>query len=217
MKYLSSSIGRKQIMSITGILWLGFVLSHMLGNLLIFAGAEKYNVYSHAIITNPLLPIAEGLLVLTLFVHILTGAKLSFENKMARSQKYAMTSNGDKGARFQSRFMIFHGSIILVFIILHLITFKYGQNYVMTVGGSEVRDLHKLVVEVFQNPIYVVWYCVAMISLGMHLSHGFFSSLASSGIYSPKTSSGIAKFGYIYALGVSVGFISQPVYVYFFR
>ncbi len=214
MRYFCSSIGRKQLMSITGILWLGFVLTHMLGNLLIFAGADTYNSYSHALISNPLLPLAEGALVLTLLTHIFTGAKLTIENKSARAQKYAMPSNGEKAARFQSRFMIFHGSIILVFIVLHLITFKYGQHYVTNVRGVEMRDLHKLVLEVFQNPIYVGWYFVAMVSLGLHLSHGFFSSLASAGIYSPKISRAISVFGYIYAVGVSVGFISQPLYAY---
>ena len=214
MKFFCSSIGRKQLMSITGLVWLGFVLTHMLGNLLIFAGPDAYNYYGHAIISNPILPIAEALLVLTLGIHIFTGVKLTVENKAARSQKYAMPSNGEKAARFQSRFMIFHGSILLVFIILHLITFKYGPHYMTHVKGVEMRDLHKLVVEVFQNPIYVGWYVVAMLSLGLHLSHGLFSSLASAGLYNPKFAPAISVIGYIYAAGVSIGFLSQPVYVY---
>ncbi len=216
MRYLCSSIGRKQLMSITGLIWLGFVLTHMLGNLLIFAGADAYNSYSHALISNPFLILAEAALVITLLVHIFTGVKLTIENKAARSKKYAMPSNGEKAARFQSKFMIFHGSILLVFIILHLITFKYGAHYTTTVKGVEMRDLHKLVLEVFQNPIYVAWYCLALVSLGLHLSHGFFSSLASSGLYSPKYASAVSKFGYFYAVAVSIGFISQPVYVYLF-
>ena len=203
-------------MSLTGLVWLGFVLTHMLGNLLIFVGADTYNSYSHALVSNPFLILAEALLVVTLALHIFSGIKLTIENKLARSQKYAMPSNGEKAARFQSKFMIFHGSILLVFIILHLITFKYGEHYTTTVHGVEMRDIHRLVIEVFQNPIYVAWYCVALISLGLHLSHGFFSSLATAGIYSPKYAGAISKFGYVYAVLVSVGFISQPVYVYLF-
>jgi len=214
VKYLSSSIGRKQLMSVTGIVWLGFVLTHMLGNLLIFLGPDAYNAYSHAIVSNPLLFIAEALLVITLLTHVFTGVKLTAENKSARSNKYAMPTNGEKAARFQSKFMIFHGSLILVFIISHLITFKYGPHYVTTVHGVEMRDLYKLVFEVFQNPLYVAWYCVALVCLGLHLSHGFFSSLASIGIYNPKFASLISKFGYVYAVVVAVGFISQPLYVY---
>lgn len=203
-------------MSLTGLVWLGFVLTHMLGNLLIFVGADAYNAYSHALVSNPFLILAEALLAVTLLVHIYTGIKVTLENKGARSKKYAMPSNGEKAARFQSKFMIFHGSILLVFIILHLITFKYGQHYTTTVRGVEMRDIHRLVIEVFQNPIYVAWYCVALVSLGLHLSHGFFSSLATAGIYGPKYAPMISKFGYVYAVLVSLGFISQPVYVYLF-
>ncbi len=217
MRYLTSSIGRKQLMAVTGFVWLGFVLTHMLGNLFIFAGQDAYNAYGHAIVSNPLLIIAEGLLVLTLLVHIFTGVKLTLENKEARKTKYAMPTNGEKAARPQSKFMIFHGSLILVFIILHLITFKYGQHYDTVVNGVPMRDLYKLIIEVFHNPIYVAWYCVALVVLGLHLSHGFFSAFASLGIYNPKYGPLISKLGYVYAAGVSIGFISQPVYVYLFK
>lgn len=202
-------------MALTGFIWLGFVLTHMLGNLLILVSANAYNAYGHAIVSNPLLIGAEGLLLLTLLVHIVSGVKLTIENKKARPQKYAMPTNGDKAARFQSKFMIFHGTLILVFIISHLITFKYGPHYSTIVNGVEMRDLHKLVIEVFQNPGAVAWYAVALVVLGFHLSHGFFSALASAGIYHPKYSCLIHKFGYAYGAIVAIGFLVQPFYAFF--
>lgn len=216
MRYLSSAIGRKQVMGITGLIWSGFVLTHMIGNMLIFVGPEAYNKYGHALTSNPLLFLAEGALLLTLLMHVYDGIMLTIKNKQARPQKYAMPTNGDKSARFQSRFMIFHGSLLLVFIILHLITFKYGTHYSVTYDGVEMRDLFRLMVEVFQSPAYVAWYAVSMVAVGLHLSHGFYSAFASLGVYHPTYSYWLSKFGYFYGLIIALGFVSQPIYVFFF-
>lgn len=203
-------------MGVTGLAWSLFVLSHMIGNMLIFVGPDAYNKYSHALITNPAIYLAEAGLLLTLAFHVYDGIMLTMKNKWARPQKYAMPTNGKKAARFQSKWMIFHGSMILIFVILHLITFKYGTHYSTTVDGVEMRDLHKLVIEVFQSPGYVAWYVVCMILLGLHLSHGFYSAFASIGFYHPRYSPVLSKVGYLYAVIIALGFISQPVYVYFF-
>lgn len=218
MRYLQSAIGRKQLMGITGLAWCGFVLSHMLGNLLIFVGPDAYNKYSHALITNPAIYVAEAGLLLTLVAHAVYGIRLTLQNRCARNTKYAMPTNGEKAARFQSKFMIFHGSLILAFVILHIATFKYGpglnEGYVTTVDGVQMRDIHRLVLEVFQSPAYVAWYLVALVALGLHLSHGFYSSFTSLGFYHPRYSAVINKIGYVYALIVAAGFISQPLYVF---
>jgi succinate dehydrogenase / fumarate reductase cytochrome b subunit len=212
--YLTSAIGRKQIMAVTGLAWSLFVLSHMIGNLLIFAGSDTYNKYSYALTSNPLLIVAELGLVLTLALHIWNGLSLAFENRGARPTKYAMPTNGDKSARFQSKFMAFHGTLILVFIILHLITFKYGNHYATNIGGVEMRDLYKLVLEVFHSPGYIAWYAICMVGVGLHLSHGFYSSFASLGVFHPKFSPFLSKFGYLYAAVIGLGFIAPAIYVF---
>jgi succinate dehydrogenase / fumarate reductase cytochrome b subunit len=219
VRYLSSAIGRKQIMGITGLVWSGFVLMHMAGNLLIVAGPNVYNKYGHAIVSNPLLYVAEVLLLVALIAHVIDGVLVTIKNKAARPQKYSMPTNGAKSARFQSKWMIFHGSLILVFIILHLITFKYGpgiyEGYTTTIDGVQMRDLYRLITEVFKSPGYLVWYTIAMVVVGLHLSHGLYSSFASLGIYHPKLSPVLSKFGYVYALIVALGFIVPPIYVFF--
>ena len=215
MRYLQSAVGRKQLMGLTGIAWALFVMSHMAGNLLILAGADAYNKYAHAIVTNPFLYVAEAGLVLTLLVHIYYGVTLTLENKAARKTKYAMPTNGEKKARPNSKFMIYHGSLLLVFVILHLITFKYGNHYETTVDGVVMRDLHRLIVEVFQQPLAIAWYLFALVVLGLHLSHGFYSSFCSLGFYHPRYSAMLNKFGYLYAFIVTAGFIVQPLYVFF--
>jgi succinate dehydrogenase / fumarate reductase cytochrome b subunit len=219
VRYLSSAIGRKQIMGITGLVWSGFVLTHMAGNLLIVAGPDIYNKYGHAIVSNPLLPIAEILLLVTLIAHVIDAVILTAINKKARPQKYAMQTNGSKAARFQSKWMIFHGSLILFFIINHLIMFKYGpglgEGYTTTIDGVQMRDLYRLITEVFKSPGFLIWYAVAMLFVGLHLSHGLYSSFASLGIYHPRLSPLLSKFGYLYALIVALGFIAPPIYVFF--
>ncbi len=202
-------------MGLTGLVWAGFVLVHMLGNLLIFAGPDVYNHYSYVLVSNPFLILAELLLLITLLLHIYEGVMVTLRNRWARPTRYAQVPSGPKAPRFQSKWMIFHGSIILVFIITHLITFKYGATYEATVGGVQMRDLYRLVIEVFHNPAALAWYIIALIILGLHLSHGFYSSFASLGIYHPKFSPLLSKFGYVYAAAVAIGFIAPPVYVYF--
>jgi succinate dehydrogenase / fumarate reductase, cytochrome b subunit len=105
--------------------------------------------------------------------------------------------------------------MLLVFLILLLITFMYGAHYDTTIDGVVMRDLHRLVLEVFQSPIYVGWYLVALVLVGLHLSHGFYSSFCSLGFYHPRYSSMLNKLGYLYAFVVAAGFIVQPLYVFF--
>jgi len=215
VKYLMSTIGRKQLMAVTGLLWSGFVLSHMAGNFLMFVGAEAYNKYSYFLVSNPLIYLAEAALVLTILVHAVSGIRLAIQNRNARPQKYSMTPSGDKAPRFQSRWMAFHGSLILVFLVYHLITFKFGTYYSVTYDGVEMRDIHRLLIEVFQSPAYVVGYIFCVIAVGFHLSHGFYSSFATLGLYHPRYSAMLNKFGYFYGFIVAGGFISQPLYVFF--
>jgi succinate dehydrogenase / fumarate reductase, cytochrome b subunit len=98
-----------------------------------------------------------------------------------------------------------------------LITFKYGPHYTTTIDGVEMRDLHRLVIEVFQSPVYVGWYVVSMIAVFLHLSHGFYSAFASLGIYHPRYSPWLNRFGYLYAAIIAAGFLSQPLYVFLVR
>ena len=110
--------------------------------------------------------------------------------------------------------MGFQGSAILAFIILHLITFKYGVSYDTKVDGVIMRDLHRLVLEVFQSPGYVAWYTVCLLLLMFHLSHGAGSIFQSFGFLERKMQNQIKKMAWAYAAVVVAGFLSQPLYVF---
>lgn len=213
--FLLSSIGKKYLMGLSGVIWAGFIAGHMAGNLLMFISADLYNSYGHAITSGMAIYAIETVLILALFVHVAMAILLTIENRKARgNQRYAMTPNGAKGSTLASRTMAIQGSIVLVFIILHIATFKFGTYYETTVNGVVMRDLHRLLVEVFHEPGYVVWYLVALVILGFHLSHGIGSIFQSFGIREDKWAKVIKGVSLGYALVVAGGFLAQPIYVY---
>jgi succinate dehydrogenase / fumarate reductase cytochrome b subunit len=205
-------------MGLTGLGMAGFVFGHMAGNLLVFLGPEAFNRYGHAIVSNkPLLYTAETLLLIGVFIHMICGIWLTRDNKNARDGRYAVDPIDQKAASLPSRTMIHSGVIIAVFIVLHLLHFKFGQVYEVTYDGVTMRDLHRNLVEVFGNPVYVAWYVGALVLLGMHLKHGFEACWQSLGFRHPVYSALIAKLSWVYTGVVTLGFISQPLYVFFFH
>lgn len=212
--FLTSTIGKKYLMGLAGIIWAGFVFAHMAGNLLVFISADAYNAYGHAITSGSILYVVETVLVLALVLHVFLAISITRQNRAARPSAYAVSAKGEKKARFGSKTMGIQGSIILVFIILHLITFKYGTYYETTVNGVVMRDLFRLMVDVFQQPGYVVWYLVSLVLLGIHLSHGVGSVFQSFGWMNGRHQPTLRKLSAAYALIVALGFISQPIYVY---
>lgn len=215
--WLQSTIGRKQLIGLTGLGLSVFVLVHMIGNMLILAGPQAYNEYAHALVSNPAIYLAEGGLVAMFLIHMVLALRITWMNWMARDSRYAVLPNGPKATDWSQRSLWAQGLLIAVFVILHLITFKYGQHYTADYGKGEIRDLHRLVIEVFEEPTYVAWYVFALLVLGVHLKHGVASSLQTFGVYHPRYRCSFKVISWLYALIVSLGFISQPIYVYFFH
>lgn len=218
LDFLKSTVGRKYIMGLTGLVWMGFVFTHMAGNMLLLFSADSYNAYGHAIVSNKLLLYsAEVVLLLALIVHVVTAISLTIDNRAAKKNRYAVQPSGTKSTSWASRNMGLQGSLILFFIINHLITFKYGVVYETTVDGVQMRDLSRMLFEVFAQPGYVIWYVICLIILMFHLSHGVHSIFQSFGFLERKMQAGLKTFAWIYALVVVGGFLSQPLYVFFFH
>lgn len=213
-----SSVGKKVLMAVTGLSWIGFVTMHLLGNLTLFVGADTFNLYSHKLISlGPLLWVAEAGLVIILLTHIVSGLSVTLENWRGRTSRYAVAANagGASYKTFSSRTMIYTGSLILLFIVIHVWMFKYGPEYKTTIHGTEVRDLYRLIAECFQQPLIVVFYVVSMIFLGLHLRHGFWSAFQTLGLWHKKWTPVVYAVGTFYAILFSLGFIILPVWVYF--
>jgi succinate dehydrogenase / fumarate reductase cytochrome b subunit len=214
MSFFNSSVGKKQVLALTGLALCGFLVTHLAGNLLILCSAESFNTYAHKLITNPLLIPAEIVLASLFLSHIGLAIKLTVENKAARPVGYYVKTRSGRGATFASSTMPVTGMIVLVFMILHLIHFKFGPEYFATYNGIEMRDFHKLIMETFSKPGYVAWYVFAQICLGIHVSHGFSSAFQSLGINHPKYTPSLNCISKLYALAITVGFCLIPIWCY---
>lgn len=213
--YFTSSVGKKQIMALTGFGLVGFTASHLLGNLLILVGPDAFNMYAYQLTSNPLIYVAEAGLLGMFVLHLCLAVILKLQNMSARPQGYFVRTKTGRGETFASSTMPYTGIVLLIFIVLHLLNFKYGSNYSTTVDGIQIRDLYKTVVEYFANPLYVVWYVFAMLTLGLHTSHGFQSMFQSWGFNHPKYTPVIQVAALAYGLFVAAGFSILAIYCHF--
>lgn len=212
---LSSSVIKKQIMGLTGLLLCGFLVGHLTGNLLIFLGPEYFNPYAHALVTNPFIYLAEAGLGALFLAHIGMAARLVIENNKARPVKYYVRQPSGRGSTLASSTMPYTGFLTLVFLVLHILQFKFGTYYVTEHNGVEMRDLYRLVVEFYQSPVAVLWYVLCMISLGIHVKHGFWSAFQSLGLNHPHYMPVLQKLAWAFAIVVASGFASLPLYCFF--
>ncbi len=212
--YFSSTIGKKQSMALAGLGLCVFVLVHAAGNMLLFKSPEAYNEYSHALVTNHLIGIIELGLLFIFLVHVIDGLIVSIRNRSARQTKNAIRTNGPKGTSLIKRTMILQGIIVFVFICLHLYEFKYGPYYSVTYNGVKMRDLYRLVHQVFQSPIYVVWYVVAVTILCFHLSHGLYSALQTLGMQNARYRAMGKAISVAFGILVTGMFAAQPIYMF---
>lgn len=216
LQSLSTSTGSKILVALTGLALVGFLAGHLAGNLLALVGPETYNEYSHALISNPLLIPAEIGLIAILLMHMGTAVSVVVRGRQARPKAYAVKrwAGGPSRKSWSSTTMIATGAIILVFLLLHLRTFKYGAWYVDAETGY--RDLYRLLVEVFQSPGYVAFYVVCMVLVGMHLRHGLSSAFQSLGLMPGSWTARILRAGATLAVVVAGGFALIPVVIFLF-
>ncbi|MEZ4272175.1 MAG: succinate dehydrogenase cytochrome b subunit [Myxococcota bacterium] len=179
--FAKSSIGAKIIMALTGALLAGFVFAHMAGNLLLFAGPEALNSYAKRLKDlGPLLWIARGGLLLVFVVHIASAVRLGFLDRTARPQRYQ--HNATIQTTLAARTMILSGLLLLAFVVFHLLHFTLGvthPEHFAQVDSLGNHDVYNMVVRGFQQPLVSASYIVAMVLLGMHLSHGVSSMFQS--------------------------------------
>jgi len=218
----TSSIGKKYLMALSGLVLIGFVFVHMAGNLQILMGQEKINAYAHALQSLPL-PILWGsrlFLLAAVLIHAVTAYQLVKENRRARpNQNYIETT---KRAGLASLKMGLTGSILLAFIVFHLLHFTIRTIYpeyseMMTVVGSpdsnEIHDVYSMVLAGFQHTWISVFYVVAMFLLCGHLAHGVSSAFQSLGIRSESWRVKLELAAKAYAWLIFVGFSIVPLLV----
>ena len=214
-RIFSSSVGTKLLIGLTGLALLVYMLLHLAGNAIIFFSQDAFNTYSHMLISNPLIvPIEIGLLFVFL-LHIYKTATMTLRNKAARPVGYEKKELAGHTSRksLASSTMIWSGLIIAIFVVIHVKQFKFGTFY-LTAGTESIRDLYRTEVEVFQNPLWVVFYVVATLLVGLHLRHGIASGFQSLGLDHPRYTKRLVAWGIALALLIGVGLASIPVWVY---
>lgn len=226
---LRSSLGKKYLMALTGLAWLGFALGHLIGNLLLLVGRQPFNDYAaflEGLGHGAVVPLAEIFLVCALLAHVYTGLTVAWADKgRARPRGYEVSRNA--GGRSQktlaSLTMAWTGLLLLVFLVFHVATFKFGLIQPTSSGAyvpghpPEARDLYARVVTAFSNPIYVGFYTLIMLMLGTHLSHGVWSAFQSLGLNNAKLMRFLRPFAYVLAVLLALGFLFLPVSVFVFN
>ncbi|HCX74368.1 MAG TPA: succinate dehydrogenase [Algoriphagus sp.] len=219
-KTLSSTLGRKLIMGLTGLFLILFLTGHVSGNLLLFKGddGQAFNIYAKFMTTNPAVKILSYLTYISIIGHVVWSIWLTRQNKAARPVGYAV-SKASTNSTWSSRNMGILGTIILIFLVVHLQGFWYemhwGNEPTVTYEGEEYKDLFSIVTFAFQNELLVAGYVIAMGFLGFHLSHGFASAFQTLGLSHKKYSPAIETVGKIYCVVVPAVFASMPLYIYF--
>ncbi len=212
---LNSSIGKKFVMAVTGTFLILFLVIHLAGNFTLLGGPEAFNGYVKTLdVVKPIIRIIEIVLAAVFILHIFNGLKLWLENRRARPEKYAVNASS-KNSDIFSRTMVQTGSIVFIFLVLHLSTFWYAFNFAGH-PSEESNAYFGIVADWFANPFYALFYVFAMILLGFHLNHGFQSAMQTFGWNNSRYFPIIEKIGTLYAIVMAVGFSIFPIYFLFF-
>ncbi|WKZ58671.1 MAG: succinate dehydrogenase cytochrome b subunit [Cyclobacteriaceae bacterium] len=219
-KFLSSSLGKKLLMALTGLFLILFLAVHLAGNLQLLKddGGKSFNVYAEFMSTNPLIQtISKGNFAF-IIIHAVYALILSVQNRKARGPVgYAQTSG--KSSIWASRNMGILGTVILAFIIIHLKDFwaqmHFGSIPTVNYDGAEVRDLANIVNIWFAKGWYVALYVICMAAIGFHLWHGFSSAFQTLGLNHLKYNGVINFVGRAFAIIVPALFASIPLFMFF--
>lgn len=209
--FYGSMAGKKVVMGITGLIGIGFVIVHSLGNLLVFRGPAAINSYSRFLKgTGELLWVVRVMLIVAVILHVIAAVQLARQSRAARPIGY--TKYESQVATISSRTMRWGGALLLVFIIVHILHFTTGTIRPTGVFSSE--DVYANVVTSFRIWWVALFYVVAMIALGLHLFHGAWSSVRSIGVSPPSPQPLHRKLSLVIALFVWAAFTAIPVAVY---
>jgi len=217
-KTISSSLGKKLFMALTGLFLILFLLIHLAGNLqlLLNDAGKSFNVYAHTMGHNPFIRAVSILNFTFIFIHIIWSAILSRKNRLSRNIQYAVHSSST--STWASRNMGILGFIILVFLVVHIKTFwyefKFGSIPSVSYDGAEMHNYFVVVNEAYTSLLYVGFYVVCMIILASHLSHGFASAFQTLGLNHKKYTPIIKKVGLGFSILVPTLFAVIPIVMY---
>lgn len=208
LTFYSTSIGKKVVMAITGLILFGFVVGHMLGNLQVFMGANQMNAYAAMLKANAtLLWGVRIVLLVAVILHIVAAVQLTRMSQRSRPEGYHYKDVIQ--ADYAARTMRWSGPIIAVFVIYHLLHFTTGSVH----PRFDVHDVYRNVISGFRVWPVSLFYIIAMVALAFHLWHGVWSMFQTLGLINPKSDKIIHRLAAIATLALVIGFISIPMAV----
>ena len=218
ISYFNSTIFRKTLAGLSGFFLVLFLLGHLLGNLQLFIpgedGQKQFNEYALFMTTNPAVKILSALTYSSIILHTVLTLFLAFQSSNARDIKY-LQSSGNANSTWGSKNMAVLGTLILVFIVIHMKSFWYEMHFgVIGLDPWGNKDLHSVTVTAFNELWYVLFYVLSMVVLAIHLKHGVESVFQTLGIKTRRYVSLIHKAAYGFALIVPAAFASIPIYLY---
>ena len=218
ISYFNSTIFRKTLAGLSGFFLVLFLLGHLLGNLQLFIpgedGQKQFNEYALFMTTNPAVKILSVLTYSSIILHTILTLFLVFQSSNARDVKY-LQSSGNANSTWGSKNMAVLGTLILVFIVIHMKSFWYEMHFgVIGLDPWGNKDLHTVTVTAFNELWYVLFYVLSMVVLAIHLKHGVESVFQTLGIKTRRYVSLIHKAAYGFALIVPATFASIPIYLY---
>jgi succinate dehydrogenase / fumarate reductase, cytochrome b subunit len=208
--FYGSMVGKKVVMGVTGLIGIGFVVLHSLGNLLVFRGPAAINAYSHFLkSTGELLWTLRIVLIVAVVLHVIAAVQLTRQSRAARPIAY--TKREPQVATVASRTMRWGGAFLLVFIVLHILHFTTGT--IRPAGVFSGEDVYANVVTSFRIWWVALFYVLAMLALGLHLFHGAWSSVRSIGVSPPSPQPLHHRISLAIAILVWAAFTAVPIAV----
>lgn len=212
--FYRSSIGKKIIVALTGVILIGFIIGHLLGNLQIFLGPDYINGYAEKLHSlGPFLWIIRGFLLVTVLLHIFFTISLAIDNRRARPETYKKKHH--LKATLASRSMVLSGLIVLAFVLFHLAQFTLRVTdprfHLLKPDHLSRYDVYSMMVYGFQSPIVSGFYILAIFLLALHLSHGASSFFQSLGLNDRKITPRLERMARVFAWLVFAGYVSIPV------
>jgi len=216
---LTGSIGKKLLMALTGLFLILFLAVHLAGNLQLLLGDEgkAFNIYAHSMATNPFIKVVSYGNFFFILLHVVYSILLTRKNKSARKVGYAVSPK-DSESTWASKNMGILGTILLIFIVVHLKGFwfesKFGSIPMATYDGEQYLDLYATVDFAYTNIWIVLFYVVCMAFLAFHLSHGFTSAFQTLGLNHKKYSPIVKMIGKGFSILVPILFALIPIMMY---
>jgi len=221
--FFASSIGRKIIMSLTGLFLISFLVIHLIGNLQLLAddGGQSFNVYAKFMTSNPLIKTVSWGLYAGILLHAILGIVIYFKNKGAKGGGYAKRSSVE--VSWASKNMALLGTLVFAFLLLHMGDFWYTMKFtndlpMVSYSGheGEMKNLFSKVATSFKEPLVVVAYLVGLLALAFHLWHGFQSAFQTLGLNHKKYTPIISGLGKAFSIIVPLAYAIIPIYYYLY-